>query len=239
LGATPEQVRDASVFRKWLERLRQNAPGVRLERVYVEQIFRWGGTNEIRMLMLSVEAYDQNGKQLDRPVFLRGDTVCVVPTLYCNGQRYGVLISQLRVAGAQDDVLDWASGMIDHGDIEPKSAALRELLEETGTTDNVQWKPVVNLGEAFTGSAEPFGVSEGGTDEGAYVFWAEADVEPTVLDALQGAQTGVAEEGEELKVVIAPWREVPRLLARGGRPCGKAALGYLLLDRELQAQGEG
>lgn len=221
-----EEIRRCTVFRKWFERV--ETAGIRIESVFVADAFQWGDIEEPRMLMLRVEAY-YGDRKLDPSVFLRGDTVCVVATLLCEGNRYGVLGSQVRLAGASADVLDFPSGMIDGTDYSPRSAALRELLEETNSAALVHWKFKANLSEALTGSPLPLGVSEGGTDEGATSVWMEAEVERSTLDSLQGAIAGVASEGERIALLIEPWANIPSVLGRGGRPCMKALYGWLMV----------
>lgn len=227
---TSDEIWSCAVFQNWFNRAK--AANIRIESVYVAEAFQWGDVPEPRMLMLRVEAYDGDRK-LDPNAYLRGDTVCVVATLLCNGARYGVLGSQVRLAGASSDVIDWPSGMVESTDVSPRLAALRELVEETNTKELVNWELKANVSEALTGSSEPLGVSEGGTDEGATIFWVEATVDKSVLNALKDATAGVATENEKIAVLIEPWTAIPSILNRGGRACLKALTGWLLVTHYL------
>lgn len=227
VSQSPEEVRASTVFNNWSRRAED--AGITIKSVYVAAAFQWGDVPEPRMLMLEVDAY-YGDRKLDRCVFLRGNTTCVVATLLCQGVRYGVVTSQVRLAGAHADVIDWPSGMVEAADVDFQSAGLRELLEETGTEGRVKWVFKANVSQAFTGSPDPMGVSEGGTDEAATFFWAEAEVNMETLTALKGATAGARDENERIIVVIEPWQNIPSVLGRSGRACLKAVTGWLLVN---------
>lgn len=242
-SVTPKEVKESAVFRDWVKRV--VGAGIDLKSVLVVEAYAWGEPKEIRLLMLEAQAY-YKGDKLDPQVYLCADVTCVVTTLVCEGRRYSVLTTQPRLAGAQGAVTDWSSGMIDSGDVSIRSAALRELFEETGTEGQIAWVVQPDPMKAFTGSEQPFGVSEGRISEGAYFVWVEAEVTLEVLTALQGRQAGLHKEGEKITVVVVPWSDVPLYLARDMRgleadagdvrPCLKAGMGWLLVDRMIQAR---
>src|SRR5688572_18788891 len=110
---TVEEVRNSSLLRGWLSRAQAEEIDVRS--IYVVRGYKWGEPKEVRLLWLEVDA-SHGGRKFDRQVYLCADVVSAVTTVICEGQRYGVLTSQSRLASPQAQVLDWPSGTIESGD---------------------------------------------------------------------------------------------------------------------------
>lgn len=132
--------------------------------------------------------------------------------LFCRGQAAGVLlhdpargqvvmVEQFRV-GLLDDpaqspwALELVAGMLD-GDESPEAMAMREIHEETGlTVTNLQF-----ICEYYN--------SPGGSDERISVYYGQVDA------SLAGGIHGLAEEHENIKVIVMPVTDAVAAIAQG------------------------
>lgn len=230
---TAEEVRQSSLFQNWLKRAL--AEKFVVKSVFVVEGYKWGSPSEIRLLQLEIDMW-YKGRKLDKQVYLCADVVSAVTTVVCDGRRYAVLTWQTRGASPQAKVLDWPCGVIESTDIDESGkvnldvAGLREGYEETGTEGLVDWRVQPNPQYALLQSTELLAVSEGRTSEGVGYIWLEAEVTPDVLTKLQGREAGLHEENEHTTVVVVPWSDVPLVLGSQGRPCGKAFLGWTMVE---------
>jgi hypothetical protein len=138
-----------------------------------------------------------------RVVFLRGDAVVVLPILIVEGQKFAVIVNQVRipVGKAIDEFL---AGTLENIS-DPREVVLREIEEEAKlvsiagfTTADV--KPLFGGKKMFS--------SPGIMDEGTYSFYVEKEVSKEVFDKLQGLRAGLEEEDEDIKVKLVPYGEV-------------------------------
>lgn len=237
---TPEEVQQSLLFQSWLKRAL--AEGFDVKSAHVVEGYKWGEPKEIRLLLLEVDMW-YRGRKLDPQVYLCTDVVSAVATVICDGRRYGVLTHQARGASPQGKVLDWPCGTIEAGDVDESGkinldvAGLREAYEETGTEGLVDWHVQPNPQYDLLQSDELLAVSEGRTSEGVGYVWLEAKVTPEVLKKLQGREAGLHEENEHTTVVVAPWSDVPIVLGEHGRPCGKALLGWTMVELMMRRPG--
>jgi ADP-sugar diphosphatase len=125
-------------------------------------------------------------------VFLRGDSAAILVVLRCQGRKYLVLTSQLRISQGNVPQLEIPAGMLD-GDT-AQAAAVKELREET----QLEF-PVRPLGKT------PVGMSIGACDERMWFFVAEQEVTPALLADLQGRHTGEPDSSEQITLKVVPF----------------------------------
>ncbi len=91
---------------------------------------------------------ERNGNINDEIMTLdMDDTVSIIPIITINGQKHIVMVSQFRF-GTKAHHIEIPGGIIDPGE-DPYSAAVRELLEETG----LQCNKMRSLGTAYCNPA--------------------------------------------------------------------------------------
>ena len=152
--------------------------------------------------------------QMSDPVtrinFERGDSVGVL--LYDPQDDAVILVRQFRYpvyAGLDPDeregdgarqawLLEIVAGVVDE-DQTVKEVANKELLEEAGYEVKGELQPI--------GTIYP---SPGGTSERVYLFLGEVDCRQRA-----GEGGGIAAEGEDIQIVVLPFREAMDLVARG------------------------
>ncbi len=163
--------------------------------------------------------------ELTREVFERGHSVGVLP--YDPLRDEVVLIEQFRIgahaAGWAPWLLEVVAGIIDPGET-AEDVARRESLEEAGLTVT-ELAPIVD-----------FLVSQGAVSETVRLFCGRVDATGA------GGIHGLEREGEDIKVVIVPFAELPALLAENKvtNASSLVALQWLLLNRDdLRARWSG
>jgi ADP-ribose pyrophosphatase len=155
-------------------------------------------------------------------VLRRGRAVAIV--LYDPDCDSVVLVEQFRLpallAGSSPWQLEAAAGMIDT-DETPEAVARRETREETGLT--LISEPIV---------IQRYLPSSGGSDESVVLFCGRAD------SALAGGVHGLAEEHEDIRVVVKPLSEIEEMLDAGAIESGHTliALYWLLRHRDRLQQ---
>jgi ADP-ribose pyrophosphatase len=154
--------------------------------------------------------------EVTREVFERGHVAAVLP--YDPERDAVVLIEQFRIgayaAGAACWLTEIVAGVIDDGET-AEAVARREMEEETGC-------PVSRL--------DPIGSylsSPGGASEHVTLFAGQVDSRKA------GGVHGVAEENEDIRVLVQPWPEVEADLKRGlfTNAATLIALQWLALNR--------
>ncbi|HMB77487.1 MAG TPA: NUDIX domain-containing protein [Kiloniellaceae bacterium] len=136
--------------------------------------------------------------ELDREIFERGQAVALLP--YDPRRDEVVLIEQFRVgayaAGVDPWLLEIVAGIIEPGET-PERVARRETEEEAGLTVG----RVEQLAEVF--------VSPGGATERVTIFCGEVD------SSGAGGLHGLPSEGEDIRVLVRAFSEIPAALAAG------------------------
>ncbi len=155
------------------------------ERFFVEQVWRESPAGERR----------------ERAVIRHPGAVVILPMV--DGDRV-CLIRNYRVAIGRT-LLELPAGTLTPGE-EPRQAADRELIEETGYRARI-WTPL-----------HEFFVSPGILDERMYLYLA-ADLEPG---------TPAREPGEEIENVVLAWDDALALVHRGEIEDAKTIIGLLV-----------
>lgn len=151
-------------------------------------------------------------------VLKRGRAVAII--LYDPDCDSVVLVEQFRLpallAGSSPWQLEAAAGMIDTGE-SPEAVAIRETREETGLT---------LIGEPI--AMQRYLPSSGGSDESVVLFCGRVD------SSSAGGVHGLAEEHEDIRVVVKTLAEIEAVLDAGAIESGHTliALYWLLRHRD-------
>jgi ADP-ribose diphosphatase len=151
-------------------------------------------------------------------VVRRGEAVAVV--LYDPARDRVVLIEQFRLpallAGASPWQIEAVAGLVD-GEEAPSAVAVRETREETGLA--LQGEPV---------AIERYLSSAGASDECVHLFCGRVDAGGA------GGVHGLADEHEDIRVVVKTMAEIEALLEEGAIASGHTliALYWLLRHRD-------
>ena len=148
-------------------------------------------------------------------VLRRGQAASVV--LYDPDRESVVLVEQFRLpallAGGSPWQLETAAGLIDSGEM-PAAVAIRETQEETG---------LALIGEPI--SIQRYLPSTGGSDESVFLFCGRVDA------TAAGGVHGLAEEHEDIRVVVKTLAEIEAMLDAGTIESGHTLIGLYWLLR--------
>ncbi|KAJ4952157.1 hypothetical protein NE237_028989 [Protea cynaroides] len=217
-GISHNEFRDAigsSLFKQWLKNMQSDtgilAQGhMSLKRVIIQGVDMFG--KRIGFLKFTADVFDmETGKKVPGIVFSRGPAVAVLILLDSDGETYAVLTEQARVPVGRV-ILELPAGMLDDDKGDFVGTAVREVEEETGIHLNLE--DMVNL-TAFLDPSTGSRVfpSPGGCDEEISLFLYKGCVNPEVITALQGKETGLRDHGELIKVHVVPYKKLWRITA--------------------------
>ena len=148
-------------------------------------------------------------------VLRRGQAVVIV--LYDPDRESVVLVEQFRLpallAGSSPWQLEAAAGLVDSGET-PAAVAVRETQEETGLALIGELVPI-----------QRYLPSVGGSDESVFLFCGRVDA------TTAGGVHGLAEEHEDIRVVVKTLAEIEALLDAGTIESGHTLIGLYWLLR--------
>jgi ADP-ribose pyrophosphatase len=148
-------------------------------------------------------------------VLRRGPAVAIV--LYDPDRDAVVLVKQFRLpallAGSSPWQTEAAAGLVDGGET-PDTVAVRETREETG---------LALIGEPI--SIQRYLPSSGASDESVFLFCGRVD--STTAEGVHG----LADEHEDIRVVVKPWAEIEALLDAGAIETGHTLIALYWLSR--------
>ncbi|HEX3522792.1 MAG TPA: NUDIX domain-containing protein, partial [Stellaceae bacterium] len=148
-------------------------------------------------------------------VLRRGQAAAII--LYDPDRDSVVLVEQFRLpallAGSSPWQVEAAAGLIDSGE-PPVAVAIRETQEETG---------LALIGEPIP--IQRYLPSNGGSDESVYLFCGRVDA------TVAGGVHGLAEEHEDIRVVIKTLAEIEAMLDAGAIESGHTLIGLYWLLR--------
>jgi ADP-ribose pyrophosphatase len=148
-------------------------------------------------------------------VLRRGQAASIV--LYDPDRESVVLVEQFRLpallAGSSPWQLETAAGLIDSGET-PTAVAIRETQEETG---------VALIGEPVL--IQRYLPSAGGSDESVFLFCGRVDA------TAAGGVHGLAEEHEDIRVVVKTLAEIETMIEAGAIESGHTLIGLFWLLR--------
>ena len=137
---------------------------------------------------------DPDGKGLLPYVLIRGHACVIVPLIVHGetGEERFVMVRQRRIGNGHHS-LEFPAGMLD-AQCDAAAVAVREMVEETGL--------IVSREDLVPLHSGPLYSSAGLCDEGIYYFGCRLKIGAAEWDKLQGRQTGVPGEGENIRVEI-------------------------------------
>lgn len=187
----PESLRRSPKYRAWKRSLEQSGCTLRAIES-LQELPRHDGSLLFALVRARVE--DPDGRPLPAYLLLRGGA-CLVVTVVENrdtGERKFLMLRQRRI-GHGRDTLEFPAGMLD-GDVDdPAGVALREVREETGL--EVERSQLTAL-------SGPLYSSPGLDDEAIHYFACAVTLPPDAYAALDGRQTGVADEHEYIRLSL-------------------------------------
>ena len=203
-----EAVLAMPAFRRWLSRL---VSAFTVSSVAIERVVLFG--RRPGFVLASAQALDAEGRAVPATVFLRGDSVAVLPVLVDpRGRHWTVLVRQARTAVGATAYEEIPAGMLDGGAFASK--ALDELREETGVDLGIRESELVLLEEVHP--------SPGACDESIRIYAASVAVGDDTLAKLTDARAGCADENESIRVEVIPLGD----LAHRASADAKARLAY-------------
>lgn len=219
------------MVKDWLQTIRQEKR-FSVEKILIQSVDMFGPKVGFVKLNATVRI---EGKQVPGIAFMRGGSVGVLVVLRhrdSNGKESmsTLVVRQPRVPVACGDIVEIPAGMLD-GDGNFAGVAAKELKEETGLEINVS--ELVDMTElVFRDSYPGMYPTCGGSDEFNRLYVYQKDVTAEEVESMNGRLTGVAEEGERIKVQILPLDQLWRQTADA------KALAALCLYNKLSAQGK-
>lgn len=177
----------------------------------------YGGFFKVDICQLEHELFAGGNVTIKRELFHRGDAVAVL--LYDPVNDKVVMVEQFRVGALEDETGPWllevVAGIVESGE-SVKDVAQRECHEETGLEVH-----------AFE-SVHSFYPSPGGCSEKVYLLCGLVD--SNKADGIHG----IADEGEDIRVVVLEYEELENLLGtdRISSAIAIIALQWLQLHRE-------
>jgi 8-oxo-dGTP pyrophosphatase MutT (NUDIX family) len=154
---------------------------------------------EVRFALLQVAYKDRHGEDRISTVFYRPDAVGVLVVVHNKETNalYAVCVKQLRIpAGGM--LIETPAGTIESDD-DPVFTAIREIEEETGFT--VTQENLISLGGYY--------LSPGACPEKMFFYACEFSFTSAEIEKLQGKNTGLEEEGEDLRLHLVPLLDLP------------------------------
>jgi ADP-sugar diphosphatase len=162
-------------------------------------------------------------------VFMRGGAVAILVVLKCKEKRYTVVVRQPRIPVGKDNLPEIPAGMLD-GEGNFAGVAATELKEETGI--HIKEKDLINMSKlAWRDQYPGMFPSCGGSDEFNPLFLYRQEMSEEEIQFLQGKFTGVAEEGEMIKLEIIEFDDLWKV-----SPDSKALCAIYLHDQLVNAK---
>lgn len=187
-------------FTDWMGKMVAN-PELQLKSVNLQSVDMFG--SRVGFLKLQAEVADKAGNNIPGIVFMRGNSVGILPVLSSEGKDYAVLTVQNRIPTA-GKFTEIPAGMLDDsGNF--AGVAAKELKEELGIA--IKSTELTDLSKAF-GHKVGFFPSPGGSDEAIRLFAFKKTVTPQELAAINNKATGVLAEGEAITTKVVPLEDL-------------------------------
>jgi len=159
-----------------------------------------GDKSRVLFIKLSADVSDKDGNFIPGIVFLRGGAVTMLVVLVCEGREYVVVTKQSRLATGEFELFEAPAGMID-GDGNFSGVAAKEIHEELDLV--IRAEDLVDLTPEFP-TAPGVYTSPGVSDEFLRLFLYKTEVDVGFMRSMIGKQTGLAEEGEYISLMVFP-----------------------------------
>ena len=189
--------RESPKVKAWEQRLKDS--GCSLESLEPLNILK-KRDGDLLFALVEAKGRDLEGNPLLPYALLRGPACVVVPVCRnrITGEKKFLMIHQRRI-GHGGLSLEFPAGMLDDDLHDPIGTAMRELEEETGV--RVEASSLTPLWD------RPLFSSPGLSDESIYFYSTQIDLDEKEWSALQGAETGHANEGEFITTTLKTFAE--------------------------------
>lgn len=164
--------------------------------------------SRVGFLKIKADAEDnQSGNFIPGICFLRGSSVAILVIIECceTKEQFVVLVRQARVPVGEYRCTELPAGMLD-GNGNFTGTAAKEIKEELGMDIGATELKLLN---------KDVSPSPGGCDEKMTVYYVKKTVSKDEIQKLDGKQTGVEAEGENIRVVVVPMKEIKRYFTDG------------------------
>jgi 8-oxo-dGTP pyrophosphatase MutT (NUDIX family) len=229
-------------FDNWLKRLKTNlSRQERSSHTHHSDPFRLHGLKIHSVTMfgsnigfMNIEALlrkEQEPKNLDRVVFLRGGSVAVLMILRPKDaphERYVIMTEQPRVGACSTVFLEIPAGMLD-GEKNVKGAAIREIQEETGL--EIRKEELIDLSALALEEDDKtedlqsgIYMSPANLDEFIPLLLWEKELDRQRIEDLKGKLTGLRAQDEVITIRIVEYRDLWRKGARDSKTLAAWAL---------------
>lgn len=237
-------------FNDWQERLKDNLrkqkqPGHTFEshpwslrEIHIHHVAMFA-TGKIGFMTIEAKlARDEEPRQLDRVVFLRGGSVAMLMILRpkdSRNERYVIMTEQPRIGAYSLAFLEIPAGMLDDS-TEVRGKVIDEIREETGFT--IQKDELIDLTALALRDAETresvmpaMYPSPANLDEFIPLFLWEKELDRQEIEDLKGKLTGVRKQQEMITLRVCDYEVLWREGARDAKTLAAWAL-YEGLSRE-------
>jgi ADP-sugar diphosphatase len=208
LGIDISKALDAKPFKDWSSAMAMEGR-INISKIHIQSLDMFG-PSKVGFIKFKVDA-TRDGKVVPGIVFLRGGAPSILVVLQHQKQKYTLVVRQARLPVCNSSMIEIPAGMLDNeGNF--AGVAAKELKEETGI--QIKETDLVNMSKLAQSETYPGVYSScGGSDEYNPIFLYQAVVSAEMLADFDGRLTGVAEEGEMIKLQILPleqlWRKSP------------------------------
>lgn len=225
-GLDLEKAKEAKPFKDWVDAIAQEKR-VSMSHIHFQSVDMFGP----RVGFIKFKADPQiDGKNVPGIVFMRGGAVAILVILYFRDELYTLGVRQTRVPVASASFLEIPAGMIDD-DGNFVGVVAKEMKEETGIV--VCEKDLIDMTEkTYKNNFPGMYPSCGASDEFNRIFLYQHRVTQEEINELNGKLTGVAAEGESIKLEILPFEKLWRSSSDA------KALAALSLYKQLKKAGE-
>lgn len=200
-----QKIKESVPYVRWKTNITNNFD---VKKIMIKDVLMFG--KKVGFVVVDAECYDkESGRKIPSYAFLRGDSVSIMPVLFCNNEIYTVMVTESRTPIGCVAQTGLPAGMIDNDNF--VSAALKELEEEVGPEFKITPSDLIDLGT--------YSVSCGGTDEHLKLFAFERSVDNDIIEKLQGRITGAVNENEHIKVSIHKFNDIPKMPNIDMRSC--------------------
>lgn len=186
---------NSKIFQDWKNRITKD---FEVEKIIIHKVFMFG--NRVGFIIVETKA-KYNNKPVPGIVFLRGDSVSIMPILKCNGKEYTTIVTEPRIPVGNNSQKALPAGMVDNDTV--ICAALKELSEEIGNDFNITENDLINLGK--------FPLSAGGSDENIFLYAFEMEITEENLNKINNRQNGVETEHEQILVNVIKLEDIKNI----------------------------
>lgn len=195
------------IFREWQANL---DPRFKVKSIVFQSVDTRGtgpiDKREVLFIKLVAEVEDGEGNRIPGVVFIRGGAVAILVVLHCEGEEYTVLVNQPRFASGAFEFPEIPAGIIDENGSFASNAA-RELEEEIGI--KIRENELLDMTEVMYGRKwRGIYPSPGALAEFIRIFLYQKYISRENLESLQGKRTGLAAEGEQIKLKVIPLKSL-------------------------------